>query len=128
MALGLGVERSGCFIEQDDRYVFDQSAGDRDALALAAGKLQAVFADRCVVAGWKVHDEIMRVRSLGGGDDLGVAGAEFSKSDIFADRAPEHMDDLPDIGDLLAQRAARYSGNILAVDQNVAGVDIVEPQ
>ena len=68
------------------------------------------------------------MRSLGGGDDLGVAGAEFAERDIFADGAAEQMDDLPDIGDLLAQRAARHRGNILAVDQDLAGVDVVEPQ
>src|SRR5262245_42681527 len=37
MALGLGVERGGGFIEQDDRRVLDQRTRDCDALALAAG-------------------------------------------------------------------------------------------
>ena len=61
-----------------------------------------MFANRGVVTGGKTHDEIVRMRSLGGGDDLGLTGAEFSKRDIFADRAPEQMHDLADIGDLLA--------------------------
>src|SRR3954464_2377119 len=47
--LGLGIERGGSFIEQDDRRVLDQRACDRDALALAARKLRAVLADRGVV-------------------------------------------------------------------------------
>ena len=50
VALGFGVERRGRLVEQDDRRVLDQRARDRDALALAAGKLQAVLADRRVVA------------------------------------------------------------------------------
>ena len=50
VALGFRIERRGRLVEQDDRRVLDQRAGDRDALALAAGKLQAVLADRRVVA------------------------------------------------------------------------------
>ena len=38
--LGFGIERRGRLVEQDDRRVLDQRARDRDALALAAGKLQ----------------------------------------------------------------------------------------
>ena len=50
LPLGFGIERSGGFVEQDDRRVLEQRAGDRDALTLAAGDLQAVLADRRVVA------------------------------------------------------------------------------
>ena len=50
MPLGFGIERCGRLVEQDDRRILDQRARDRDALALAAGELQAVLADRRVVA------------------------------------------------------------------------------
>ena len=50
LLLGFGVERGSGFIEQDERRVPDQRAGDRDALALAAGKLRAELADRRVIA------------------------------------------------------------------------------
>ena len=97
--------------------VLDQRARDGDALALAAGKLQAVLADRRVVAGRKAEDEIVRVGGLRGGDDLRLAGAELAERDVLADRAAEQVHDLPHIGDLLAQRAARDRGDVLAVDQ-----------
>src|ERR1700733_8017147 len=42
--LGLRIERRGRFVEQDDRRVLEEGAGDGDALALAAGKLRAVLA------------------------------------------------------------------------------------
>ena len=45
VALGFRIERRGRLVEQDDRRVLDQRARDRDALALAAGKLHAVLAD-----------------------------------------------------------------------------------
>ena len=51
VALGFGIERRGRLVEQDDRRILDQRARDGDALALAAGELQAVLADRRVVAG-----------------------------------------------------------------------------
>jgi hypothetical protein len=50
LLFGFRIQRCGCFIEQDDRRVLDQRAGDRDALPLAAGKLRAMLADRGVVA------------------------------------------------------------------------------
>ena len=50
VVLGFRVERRGRLVEQDDRRILDQRARDRDALALSAGELQAVLADRRVVA------------------------------------------------------------------------------
>src|SRR3984957_14691142 len=128
VAFGFGIERGGRLIEQDDWRILDQRARYRNALALPAGQLQSVLADRGVVAAWEARDEIVRVRRLGGGDDLRLAGAEFSQRDVVADGAAEQMRDLADIGDGVAQRAARYAGNVLAVDHDAAGADVVKPQ
>ncbi len=68
--LGFGIERGGRFIEQDDGRVLDQRARDGDALALAAGELGAVLADRRVVVAREGHDEVMRVRGARGRPDL----------------------------------------------------------
>ena len=38
LGLALGVEGAGGFVEQQDRRVFQEGAGDGDALALTAGK------------------------------------------------------------------------------------------
>ena len=51
LVLGFRIERCGRLVEEDDRSVLDQRARDRDALALAAGELQSVFAHRRIVAG-----------------------------------------------------------------------------
>src|SRR5262245_57673524 len=66
VALGLGVERRGGLIEQDDWRILDQRARDCDALALAAGELEPVLADLSGVAVREAHDEVMRMRGLGG--------------------------------------------------------------
>ena len=42
--------------------------------------------------------------------------SELAERDVVADRAAEQEHVLPDIGDLLAQRAARHVGDVLAVD------------
>src|SRR6185437_6516787 len=43
--LGFTVERRGGFVEQEERRVLEEGAGDGDALALAAGELDAAVAD-----------------------------------------------------------------------------------
>src|SRR5579883_3505352 len=70
----------------------------------------------------------MRMRGLGGGDDLSVAGAKIAERNIVADRAAKQMNDLADIGDLRPQRAARNFGNILGIDQDAARTSIVKSQ
>ena len=87
-----------------------------------------MLADRSVVTGGKIADEFVRVRGFGGGNDLGFAGAEPAERDVVADRAAEQLNDLADIGDLVPQRAARHRGDVLAVDQDAAGLDGVETQ
>ena len=79
-----------------------------------------MLADLGIVALRETHDEIVRMRRLGGGEDLGFAGAELAERDILADGTAEQMHDLADIGDLIAQRATRYACDILAVDQHAA--------
>ncbi len=105
VTLGFRIQRRGRLVEQDDRRILDQRARDRDALALAAGQLHAMLADRRIVAGGKAEDEVVRMRGLGGGDDLRFAGAEPAERDVVADGAAEQLHDLADIGDLPAQRA-----------------------
>ena len=128
LQLGFGIERGGGLVEQDDRRILDQRARNGHALALAAGKLCPMFADRRVVAAREGHDEIMRIGALGGRDDLVLAGARFSEFDVFADRAAEQKRVLPDIGDVLAQRAARHLGDILLIDDDLAALGVIEAQ
>ena len=87
LPLGFRTQRRRRLVEQDDRRVLNQRACNGDALALATGKLQAMLADRRVVAEREACDEIVRVRRLGGGHDLGFAGAEAAERDIVADAA-----------------------------------------
>lgn len=50
MTLRLGIQRRGGLIEDQQRRVFEQRPGNRQTLALTAGKQHAVLADLSVQA------------------------------------------------------------------------------
>ena len=68
-----GVERAGRFVEQQDRRVAQDRAGDRDALALAARERDAAFAQEGVVALRQLVDEFGGLRGFRRGADFGFA-------------------------------------------------------
>ena len=57
--LGGRVDRGGGVVEDQDPRVGEQGAGDRDALALAAGEGQAALADPGLVAVGQLADEVV---------------------------------------------------------------------
>src|SRR5205809_1442116 len=59
--LGLGVERAGGLIENEDRWIAEQCPGNRDPLALATGKPRAALAQERAIALGEEPDEVVRV-------------------------------------------------------------------
>ena len=59
-ALALGIERAGRLVEQQQRRVLQDRAGDRDALALAARQAHAALAEEGAVALGQRADEVVR--------------------------------------------------------------------
>src|SRR5690606_35941044 len=55
------IERARRLVENEDRWVLQQRSGDRDTLALAAGKLTPALADIRTHAG--ARDELGRLRA-----------------------------------------------------------------
>src|SRR5579872_7457926 len=90
------IERRGRLVEKQDGRVFQDRPGDRNALALASGKLRAVLADIGVVSRAELQDEIMRMRLPRRFDDLGVGGFRPAESDVVFDRAAEEKNVLRD--------------------------------
>src|SRR5882757_9952124 len=68
-ALALIVEGARRLVEDQDARVGDERAGNRDALALAAGQGGAALADDGVVALGELEDEIVRSRKARRRDD-----------------------------------------------------------
>ncbi len=101
--LAFGVERRGRLVEQQDRRVAQDGAGNRDALALAAGQRHAALADLAVIALFELQDELVGLRILGRRLDLGIAGARPAEADIVARACREDGDILRHDGD--ARRA-----------------------
>ena len=68
--LGRGVDRRGGVVEDQHARVGQQRAGDRQALALAAGQRQAALADARVEALRQARDEVVGLRAPRGRFDL----------------------------------------------------------
>ena len=84
LRLALGVERAGGLVEQQDRRVLQEGAGDGDPLALAAGEARARLADQGVVAVRQGGDEVVGGGGAGGGLDLGRGRARPGVGDVGA--------------------------------------------
>ena len=70
LGLVLHVKRGRGLIQQHDRRVFQKSAGNGDALSLAAGELGTVFADRREVALGQLRHKLVAVGRAGGREDF----------------------------------------------------------
>ena len=64
--LALGVEMTGRFIEYQYLRISQDRSGYADPLALAAGKLDAAFADDRIVSLFKLRYEYVRQSGAGG--------------------------------------------------------------
>ena len=102
------VERGGRFVEDQDRRVFDNDAGNGDALALTAGQLHAAFADMGIIAAaaepiLELEDELVGMGQSRGALDLFVAGAGPAVANIVPDRAVQQRGVLRHYRDLRPQ-------------------------
>ena len=117
-ALGFRIERAGRLVEQQDRRVLQEGAGERDALALAAGEAPAAGADDGVVAVRQPHDEVVRRRGLGRRDDLLVGRVRPAEGDVGPHGVVEQDHVLAHHGDVRgAGSRSVTSPHVLTVDQ-----------
>ena len=79
-----GVERGGRLVQQQDRRVAQDRAGDGDALLLPAREHHAAFAHVGVVALRERGEEVVRGGGAGGLLDLGVGRAGAAEADVLA--------------------------------------------
>ncbi len=97
--LVFGVDRGERLVEDQDRRVAQQGAGDRQALALAAGEQHAAFADHRGVALRQGRDELVRVGAARRGFDFGAVGVRLAEPKVLLDRAVEQVGVLMNDGD-----------------------------
>jgi hypothetical protein len=127
MALRLGVERRGRLVENQDRRVLQDGAGDGQALALTAREEHAVFSDQGVVGVRQLFDEFLGVSRFGRLFDVGARRAgQIAVGDVVRHGVVEQRRLLGDQRDMAAQVAQRVVLDIDAVDQDLAVFMVVE--
>src|SRR5437773_6107325 len=125
-AFGLGVQRCGWFVENEDGRVANDGAGDADALALAPRERQPALADKGAIAAGHCSDEVMRVGELGGFDDFLFGGSGPPISDVLAYRSPEQHRLLQNETDLSAKRSLAVVPDVDPVDHDAPCVGVIE--
>ena len=108
-SLGVVVERGGGLVEQQQRGIFQQGAGDGEPLFFAAGEAAAALAGDGVEAVGTGADEVGGVGGFEGGPDFLVGGVVFGEQEIFAQRGVEEEAFLGDVAELVAQP---FLGNV----------------
>jgi hypothetical protein len=126
LVLHAGVHRRGRVVEDEQPRVGEERAGERDALALAAGEGQAVLADLGGVAVGQLGDEAIRLSGAGGGRDLLVGGVGAAVRDVGADRVREEERVLGDQADRGPQGVEGELADVVPADQDGAAGDVVE--
>src|SRR5690606_23482007 len=123
-----GIEGARRLVEQQDRRILEQRAGDRDALALAAREARAALAEERVVTLGQRANELVGRSGAGRGLDLGVGRVRTPVADVLARaRAEQHG---------VLRHEAYAAPHVLgiglrdvdAVDQNAARIRVVEAE
>ena len=124
------VEGGGGFVQNQDRGVFEDGAGDADALFLAAGEFDAALADMgfvgcaLLVVG-EVLDEVVGAGAGSGFDDVLHFCAGLAVADVLQHRAVEQVTVLCDNGDVFAQAFLLNVCDVLGADGDFSGGDVV---
>ena len=125
------IERAGRLIEQQDRRIAQNGAGDGDALALAAGQGDAALAHFGVIALGKFLGELIDAGGAGCGHGGFARCIGLAEADVVEHRAGENHRVLRHDGDALAHllrigrldidaidlRCVPAAGSIEALDQ-----------
>jgi hypothetical protein len=88
---GFRVERGGGFVENQNRRVFEEGAGEGEALGLSAGEAGAAFADDGFIFFGQRFDEVMQACGFGGLDNFFVSRIRFAEADVFGDGGVEEV-------------------------------------
>ena len=76
-------------IEDEDRIVADQGAGNPDTLALSTGQCGAPVTDHAVVAVGHASDELVGIGQFGCSHNLVFGGAGPTEGDVLSHRPPQ---------------------------------------
>ena len=124
--LRFGVERAGGFVENEDARLGKKGAGDGEALALAAGELDAALADDGVVGFREALGELIDAGGAAGKEKLLFGGVGAGEEDVLADGAVEEERVLQDDAELRAEGVEVDVRKVDTVDEDAAAGGRVE--
>ena len=117
----LCIKERGCgLIQNDDGCVLHNRPGDRDALALAAGKRAACLADDGVKALRQCHDKVVAPRLLCSGLHLLHGGIGLSEADVIGDGVREQMGPLEHEGEIADEAVVAVLPHIVPTKAHAA--------
>src|SRR5262245_19762455 len=125
-ALALAVEARGRLVEYQEARMGEQGARDGDALALAAGELDAALADDGVVALLEALHELLAVSGAADGLDLGARRVRAREGDVLGDRAVEQEVVLQDHAEVAAVVGQAQAREVAAVDRDAPALRAAE--
>src|SRR6266403_990978 len=127
---GVGVDAGEGVVENEDAGTAQKGAGDGGALLLASGESDAAFADCGVVAFGEAFDVLRDVGGFGGGFDVVqlrlAVFLRYAKGNVFADGVAEEECFLGNESDVAAQRVERELADGASVDENGAGLGVID--
>ena len=123
---GMAVERGGGFVEDEDRRILENGAGDGDTLFLAAGELEPAFAHERVHAVGQACDQAIQMGHAGGAGDRVGRGVGLAVGDIVFDGVVEQHGVLGHHANGVAQAGQAELADIVPVDGDSPGIDVVE--
>ena len=120
--LGTGIDRRGGLIEDEQRGLGQERAGDGDELALAGGDCAAVLVDDGVVAIGQRVNETVHIGRLCRRNDFFVRRVQATVADVLHDRALEEHGVLEHHAHLGTQGMARHTGDIVPINADLTAI------
>ena len=115
--LVLGVGKRAGFIQYHDRRVFQDCTRQRDALHLAAGKINALCTDHSIKSARNLFKNVAALRQMRRVQDFLLRSIRFGGTDVVADAFFEQVDFLKNEGNLFHQLSGRDASHILSTHQ-----------
>jgi len=120
IGFGVRIQRTGRFIEDDDRGVAQESPGQGNPLAFASGKARSSLSDRRGISLGQCLDKAVGMGRRRCRFDLGLRRVGVPIADVLGDRRAEELWVLRHDGELRAQVAQTIAPDVSSVDEHGA--------
>ena len=128
VGLRLAVEAGGGLVEQEQRRVAHEGAGERDALAFAGGQPRPSLAQQRVGTGGQAPHDFGQAGGLERGRHLGVGRVGSAEPDVLGHRAGEEVGPLRDPADVTAPIVEVEIGDVHTAEGHGPGVRDAQAQ